>query len=54
MNDRQEEINLAINMIYNICTETNICLIPKEKNGVNFVAIHDNINNKDYAIIKDK
>lgn len=52
--NRQEEIDFVINMIYKLCTESNICLIPKERNGINFVAIHDNIDDKDYAIIKNK
>ena len=50
---RKEEINCAINLIQDICVTTNISLIVKKYKGVNLIAIHDNVENKNYGIALD-
>jgi hypothetical protein len=52
MSDRLQEINFAVDLIQKICEEANICLIAKEHKGTKYVSIYDNIENKDYCIIK--
>jgi hypothetical protein len=54
MNERQQEINFTINMIQKLCEECNICLVAKERKGVKYVGIHDNVEDMDYCLIKNK
>lgn len=53
--DRVNEINLAINLITNICENTNIALIAhKMKDGQLAVIIEDNLENKYYGLALNK
>lgn len=52
MDGRQEEIKFVLDLIQEICKEANICLISQEGNGIKYVGIHDNIENKDYILAK--
>lgn len=54
MNERQQEINFTIDIIQKLCEECNICLMPMERKGIKYVGIHDNVDDKDYCLIKNK
>ena len=49
---RQNEINFTINLIQELCETANITLMAKEVKGISLVAIHDNIDDKEYIIKK--
>ena len=51
MKNRIEEINSIINIIHALCEKSGITLIPYElKNGVYVTGVHDEIENKTYAL----
>ena len=53
MSDRKNEVTFAMYIIQKICIECNICLFPKKlKDGQYAVITHDNVEDKDYCIIK--
>ncbi|MDU1540593.1 Uncharacterised protein [uncultured Clostridium sp.] len=55
MSDRKNEINFIVDMIYKLCVESDICLLPHElDDGTKLVVIQDNRNGKKYAITKNK
>lgn len=54
-NDRENSIAFVADLVQKLCIETNICLFPKKlDSGQLIVAIHDNLENKDYYIINNK
>lgn len=50
--DRKEHIEIAINLIHEICKTANISLISKEVQGVHCVVIQDAGNGKCYGLAK--
>lgn len=52
MEERKEELNFIVNMIYNMCVKYEVALIPCEtKKGTKYVGILDNTTGKTYAMI---
>lgn len=55
MKERQEEISFIVTMIYNMCVEYQMALVPCEtKKGTKYVGILDNTTGKTYAMINEK
>lgn len=53
MEDRKNEINIIMDMIWKLCVEADISLLPHElENGTKLVVIQDNRDSKKYAITK--
>lgn len=52
--ERIEEIESAINLINTILRSSNLTLTVKERKGKHFPVIVDEINKKEYVIIKKK
>lgn len=54
MTDRMNEISFVMGLIEKLCIESKIALIARERKGVMYVAIKDDTDGKEYALIKDK
>ena len=52
--ERIEEIESAINLINTILRSSNLTLTVKERKGKHFPVIVDEINKKEYVIIKKR
>lgn len=54
MDERKNELNFIMDIIYKLCVESDICLLPhKLDNGTKLVVIQDNKNGKKYAITRN-
>lgn len=52
---KKNEINFIADIIYKLCVESEVCLLPHElDNGTKLVVIQDNRNGKKYAITQNK
>lgn len=55
MDERKNEITFIADMIYKLCVESDICLLPHElDDGTKLVVIQDNRNGKKYALTVNK
>ena len=50
MEDRKQEINNIMNLINSILNNCNLTLTVRERNGIHFPAIVDEINKTEYAV----
>lgn len=53
MDDRKETIEIAINLICEICKAADISLISKEVCGVHCAVVQDDGNGKCYSLAKE-
>lgn len=52
MDKRQEEISVLICEIQDLLEDANVCLIVKEHKGMTYVALRDNVKDRDYVIAR--
>ena len=50
MEDRKQEINNIMNLINSILNNCNLTLTVRERNGIHFPAIIDELEKKEYAM----
>lgn len=53
--DRKTEVQMISGILRALCIKNDISLVPyKLKNGTYITAVHDHIDNKTYALIKEE